>query len=177
VKDTCGVEPIVVYLDFRALQPISTEDLAHVGVLLRPEDDEACVWDGDAPTVLKACIGVEGEDLSVAARAALRELHAVLLQAGLAGETRKVVSCSEEAQLVVEGRRGAELQGLVRRCGQTYCDWCMGPLTSQSIIDSERLGLHHEFAWACTACLAKDNYHRAPDGWEPPEYEWPYRDS
>lgn len=91
VKDTCGVEPIVVYLDFQAIQPISTEDLAHVGFLLRPEDDEVCVWDGDVPTVLKACIGVEGEDLSVAARAARREVDAVLLQAGL--QARSARSC------------------------------------------------------------------------------------
>lgn len=168
------MKPIVVYLDFQAIQPLSTQDIARVGGLLRPEDEEACIWSGDAPNALKACMDVESEDLSQAARTALRELDSVLLQAGLVGETRKVVSCSEEAQLVVEG---AKLQGLDRRCGQTYCDWCTGPLTSESIAASERLGLENEFAWACSTCLANGDYRQPPDGWEPSESEWPYRDS
>lgn len=172
--DTVGVEPIVVYLDFQAIQPLSTEDLVRVGGLLRPEDEEACVWSGDAPNLLKTCVDVEGADLSLAARAAIHELDSVLLRAGVMGEVRRVVACSEDAQLVVEG---ADLQVLDRRCGQTYCDWCMGLLTPESIAASEQLGLDSEFAWACGTCLAKSDYRQPPDGWEPPESEWRYRDS
>jgi hypothetical protein len=172
--DTRGVEPFVVYLDFQTIQPLSTLDLERIAAALRPDDEESCVWMGRAPNDLKVCIDVAAGDFSLAAGRAVREVDTAMLGLGLAGQVHQVVACSEEAQLVV---KGADLQILDRRSGQTYCDWCMGPLTPSSIAESERLGLDDEFSWACDTCLAKGAHRRPPDGWEPPETEWPFREA
>jgi hypothetical protein len=169
----CDVEPFVVYLDFQAIHPLTPDDLDRIAAALRPHDEELCVWSGEAPNELKACMNVAQEDFSLAAGGAVGEVGDALLRVGVAGEVRRVAVCSDEAQLVVEG---PDLQVLERRGGQTYCDWCIRPLTPSSIAESERLGLDDEFAWACDSCLAEGAYHQPPDGFEPPESGWPYRE-
>lgn len=168
------MEPFVVYLDFQAIQPLSQEDLVRVSAALRPDDQESCVWTGEAANDVKVCIDVAAADFQLAAVSAVRELGTAVLALGLAGEVRKVVACTDEGQFIV---KGADLQILDRRGGQTDCDWCMGPLTPSSIAESERFGLDDEFAWACDSCLAKGAHRRPPDGWEPPESEWPFREA
>jgi len=168
------VERYIVYLDFRSIQALSQDDFARLSAVLRPDDEESCVWLGEAATDLKVCIDVDAPDSSLAAATAVRDIDTAVLGLGLAGEVRKVVACTDEGQFMAQG---AALQALDRRAGQSYCDWCMGPLTLSSIAESERLGLHDEFAWACGSCLEKGAHRRPPDGWEPPESEWPFRDA
>ena len=111
-----GVEPFVVYLDFQAIQAPSQEDLARMSAALRPDDEESCVWTGEAASVLKVCIDVTAADFSPAAVSAVRELDIVMLALGLPGEVKKVVACNDDGQLVVQG---ADLQAIDRRAGQT----------------------------------------------------------
>jgi hypothetical protein len=61
-----------------------------------------------------------------------------------------------------------------RRNGQSYCDWCYGQLTTDSIHESEKLGLDAEYSWCCEACLASRAYQLPPEGWEGTRSEWPY---
>lgn len=65
----------------------------------------------------------------------------------------------------------------VTRGDQSYCDWCLGDLSPASIRASEELGLHAEFAWACTRCLIADNHLRPPEGWDRAATEWPWHPS
>lgn len=62
----------------------------------------------------------------------------------------------------------------VTRGDQSYCDWCLGELSSASIRGSERIGLHHEFAWACPACLGAKAYLAPPTEWDRAPAEWPW---
>jgi len=55
---------------------------------------------------------------------------------------------------------------------QTYCDWCMGPLSKESRSRSRWLGLPVEHAWACEECLEAGRYRVPPDGWDGPINEW-----
>ena len=172
-RTLAGVETFVVYLDFQALQPLSHEDLARVASTLRPDDQESCVWTGQSVNDLRVCIDIAAADFSLAAVSAIRELGEAVLALGLAGEVSEVVACSDEGQFVV---KGADIRGLDRRGGQTYCDWCMGSLSASSIAESERLALDNEFTWACDSCLAEGAHCRPPDGWEPDLSEWPFRE-
>lgn len=62
----------------------------------------------------------------------------------------------------------------VTRGGQSYCDWCLGELSPASIRASEELGLHVEFARACSACLGSKAYLRPPAEWDRARTEWPW---
>ncbi|HWK93222.1 MAG TPA: hypothetical protein VNR17_13275 [Luteimicrobium sp.] len=60
--------------------------------------------------------------------------------------------------------------------GQGYCDWCLGPLSGESVKRSQWLGLTSENAWACATCIEKGRYRFPPDGWDGPGDEWLARD-
>lgn len=55
---------------------------------------------------------------------------------------------------------------------QDYCDWCYGPLSTESSARSRWLGLTSEDAWACAPCIEKGRYRVPPDGWDGPADEW-----
>lgn len=56
--------------------------------------------------------------------------------------------------------------------GQTFCDWCYGPLSSRSVAASRAVGLSSEFEFACDRCIDSEAYRTAPDDWDGDE--WPF---
>lgn len=47
--------------------------------------------------------------------------------------------------------------------GQTFCDWCYGPLSAASVASSRAIGLAAEYAFACDRCIERGAF------WEPPD--------
>lgn len=166
---TPTVELSVVYLDFHTLRRPPAEALDRVAAIRDSGEAGPCVWTDATVGLVHVCLDVSESDLWLASEAAARELVSAMVDAGVAGELRKVTACNEREQLTVNG---ADLRRLHYRVGQTYCDWCSGPLTAASIAESERLGLGSERAWACASCLASGAHRAAPDGWDPEEF-WP----
>src|SRR3954471_3573660 len=57
---------------------------------------------------------------------------------------------------------------------QRYCDWCFGDLTESARVESLRIGLAAQSAWACVACLAAGRpFQSAPEGWDN-DFPWPF---
>lgn len=58
------------------------------------------------------------------------------------------------------------------RDGQTYCAWCHGDLSAQSIEASGRLHLDRELSWACSQCISDGAYLLPPQDWDGTSQEW-----